>query len=222
MSNEQDQPLNNPFQNLDKSQYRDARQERRPAPVKLKKAAKAKNALEDSAEDDIFAGLMRDSGVAPLGKGKHKAAPVAKTAAPALLPDQEPAPAFTPTPNSSQLSKETPQPSPTPPSSNQPGFRGSPPDTEKAEESAGCGQPRRGASENHVFRAASPECRTGSATEGYMIKTQAKTTFFAQRALSASSGEAALGERVSKRALGMRSAERSHRTCDRRVCDKRR
>ena len=80
--------------------------------------------------------------------------------------------------------------------------------------------PRRGASENHVFRAASPECVTGSATEGYMIKTQAKTTFFAQRALSASSGEAALGERVSKRGLGRRSAERSHRKCDRRVYDK--
>ena len=34
---------------------------------------------------------------------------------------------------------------------------------------AGSGQPRIGASENHVFRAASPECRTGSAAEGYLM-----------------------------------------------------
>ncbi len=42
---------------------------------------------------------------------------------------------------------------------------------EKAREVAptGCGQPRSGASENHAFRAARPECRTGGAAEGYMI-----------------------------------------------------
>ena len=38
---------------------------------------------------------------------------------------------------------------------------------------AGCGQPRSGASENHALRAASPECRTGSATEGYAIEARA-------------------------------------------------
>ena len=32
------------------------------------------------------------------------------------------------------------------------------------------GEPRSGASENHVFRAASPECVTGGDAEGYAIK----------------------------------------------------
>ena len=37
------------------------------------------------------------------------------------------------------------------------------------EEATGCEEPRSGASENHAFRAASPESRTGRAAEGYMI-----------------------------------------------------
>ena len=117
MSNDQDQPLNNPFKNLDKSQYRDARQERRPVPLKIKKSGKARAALENSDEDALFAGLMRDSGVAPLEKGKHKANSKAKTTVPHTavpLAGQEPAPetvpaqAQIPTQIPAQTPKETP------------------------------------------------------------------------------------------------------------------
>ena len=121
MSKEQDQPLNNPFKNLDKSQYRDARQERRPAPLKIKKSGKIRPVSESSDEDALFAGLMRDSGVAPLEKGKRKAAPAAKTATAAPLPDQAlaPEPIQTPDETPSRISFPTP--------SGQPGGRESSP-----------------------------------------------------------------------------------------------
>ena len=128
MSKEQDQPLNNPFKNLDKSQYRDARQERRPAPLKIKKSGKIRPVSESGDEDALFAGLMRDSGVAPLEKGKRKAAPAAKTVAPASLPDQEPAPEPVQTLN--EASSHTSLPSP----SNQPGSRGSSPGAGEVQE----------------------------------------------------------------------------------------
>ena len=127
MSKEQDQPLNNPFKNLDKSQYRDARQERRPAPVKIKKTGKMKNVLEDGAEEDIFTGLMRDSGVAPLEKGKRKAAPASKNTAPSLFSNQETAP------EPVQPPEETPHRFSSPPPSGQAGASGSSP---------GAGEPR--------------------------------------------------------------------------------
>ena len=110
MSNEQEQLLNNPFKNLDKSQYRDARQERRPVPVKVKKSGKMKNTPEDGAEEDIFTELMRDSGVTPLETGKRKA-PRIETAAPAPLHNQKTAPEPLPTP-----SEPAYLPSPPPPS----------------------------------------------------------------------------------------------------------
>ncbi len=76
MSEKQEQGLNNPFKNLDKDQYRDARDERRPAPVKIKRPGKLRPTPDSDAEGDLFAGLMRDSGVTPLGKNGDKAAPV--------------------------------------------------------------------------------------------------------------------------------------------------
>ena len=53
MSEKQEQGLNNPFKNLDKTQYRNARDERRPAPVKIKRPGKLRPAPEGDAEDDL-------------------------------------------------------------------------------------------------------------------------------------------------------------------------
>ncbi len=84
-----EQPSDNPFQSLDKSQYRDSRQERRTPVIKLKKSDKAKSALALGDEDNLFAGLMRDSGVTPLSADKTKIAP-----APGTPTAHTPAPEF--------------------------------------------------------------------------------------------------------------------------------
>ena len=95
MSSKED-TLNNPFKNLDKAQYRDARDPKRPAPVKIKKSDKALPGAAPEAEDDFFAGLMRESGVSPLEPGNAKygaARRAATTPAPALeksTPDPAP------------------------------------------------------------------------------------------------------------------------------------
>ena len=62
---------NNPFRDLDKSRYRDAREGARSDPVKTKKRGQAPSAAA-AADDDFFAGLMRESGVAPLEPGNAK------------------------------------------------------------------------------------------------------------------------------------------------------
>ena len=84
MSEKQEQGLNNPFKNLDKTQYRNARDERRPAPVKIKRPGKLHPAPDGDTEDNLFAGLMRDSGVTRLEKSGKKTPSVipGRTAAP--------------------------------------------------------------------------------------------------------------------------------------------
>lgn len=89
MNKEQKEPLDNPFKDLDKSLYRDAREERRSPPaVKIKKPGKT--AVAPAETDDFFAGFMREHGVAPLAKSKK----VARSQA--VQPAPEPAPVLTP------------------------------------------------------------------------------------------------------------------------------
>ncbi len=106
MSKDQEEALNNPFKNLDKSLYRDAREERRSPPaVKIKKPGKS--AAAPAEADDFFAGFMREHGVTPLAESKRKAeepradktepAPV-KMPAPAPERREDPSAALAPAP----------------------------------------------------------------------------------------------------------------------------
>lgn len=105
MSKDQEEALNNPFKNLDKSLYRDAREERRSPPaVKIKKPGKSVAAPAEA--DDFFAGFMREHGVTPLAESKRK------TEEP-RADKTEPAPAKTTSP--APESREEPAVAPTPP-----------------------------------------------------------------------------------------------------------
>ncbi len=95
-------PLDNPFKNLDKSQYRDARDPQRRAQERIRKAAKTPASSVADNDEDLFAALMSWQGVAKLERNK-KAAKSATTAdkttsepsgetTPAPIPEPEPEP----------------------------------------------------------------------------------------------------------------------------------